>query len=318
MPRFIARRLVAMVPLLFLISVLAFSLVLLLPGDPALAILGEEVANANNKQAYFALRAEMGLDEPIPIQYLRWAGKVVRGDFGTSIRNQTSIGETIGTRVLPTAELALLAAIISILIAFPAGIISALRPNSLADAGATFAALSGVAVPHFFLGVLLIYAFAVWLRILPPSGYVAPWDDLGQNLRLMVMPAFTIGTGLAAILMRQIRSALIEVLQQEYVITARSKGLGERAVVIGHALKNAAIPVITIMGQQVGTLIGGAVVTETIFAIPGMGRLIVDSISYRDFPVVQATVLVLSISVLLANLATDVVYGYLDPRIRQD
>ncbi|HZO32125.1 MAG TPA: ABC transporter permease [Chloroflexota bacterium] len=318
MPRFIARRLVATVPLLVLISILAFSLVLLLPGDPALAILGDEVANANDKQAYYALRAEMGLDEPIPIQYLRWAGKMLSGDLGMSIRNQTPIAETIGAKILPTAELALLAAILSLLIALPAGIISALRPNSLADAGATLAALSGVAVPHFFLGVLLIYAFAVGLRILPPSGYVAPWEDLGQNLRLMIMPAFTVGTGLAAILMRQVRSALIEVLQQEYVITARSKGLGERAVVIGHALKNAAIPVITIMGQQVGTLIGGAVVTETIFAIPGMGRLIVDSISYRDFPVVQATVLVLSISVLAANLTTDIIYGYLDPRIRQD
>jgi peptide/nickel transport system permease protein len=249
---------------------------------------------------------------------MRWAGRVLSGDFGMSIRNQTPIGETIWVKLLPTAELALLAAIISVLIAFPAGIISALRPNSLADAGAMFVALSGVAVPHFFLGVLLIYAFAVWLRILPPSGYVAPWDDLGQNLKLMLMPAFTIGTGLAAILTRQIRSALIEVLQQEYVITARSKGLGERAVVLGHALKNAAIPVVTIMGQQVGTLIGGAVVTETIFAIPGMGRLIVDSISYRDFPVVQATVLVLSISVLLANLTTDIIYGYLDPRIRHN
>jgi peptide/nickel transport system permease protein len=318
MPRFIARRLVAMIPLLILISIMTFSLVLLLPGDPALAILGDEVANANDKQAYYALRAEMGLDEPIPIQYLRWAGKVVQGDFGMSIRNQTPIGETIWVKLLPTAQLAIMAAITSVLIAFPAGIISALRPNSWADAGATFAALSGVAVPHFFLGVLLIYAFAVWLRILPPSGYVAPWDDLGQNLKLMILPAFTIGTGLAAILTRQIRSALIEVLQQEYVITARAKGLGERAVVVGHALKNAAIPVVTIMGQQVGTLIGGAVVTETIFAIPGMGRLIVDSISYRDFPVVQATVLVLSISVLLANLTTDIVYGYLDPRIRQD
>jgi peptide/nickel transport system permease protein len=318
MSRFIARRLVATVPLMFLISVIAFSLILLLPGDPALAILGDEVANANDKQAYYALREELGLDDPIPIQYLRWAGRALRGDFGVSIRNQTPIMETIGTRILPTAQLALMSVIVSILIAFPAGIISALRPNSMADAGATLAALSGVAVPHFFLGVLLIYTFAVWLGVLPPSGYVAPWDDLRQNLKLMLMPAFTIGTGLAAILMRQIRSALIEVLQQEYVMTARAKGLGERAVVIGHAMKNAAIPVITIMGQQVGTLIGGAVVTETIFAIPGMGRLIVDSISYRDFPVVQATVLVLSFSVLLANLTTDIIYGYLDPRIRQD
>ena len=235
-----------------------------------------------------------------------------------SIRNKTPIGETIRNHILPTIELALLAALISLAIALPAGIISALRPNSMADAGATLAALSGVAVPHFFLGILLIYSFAVWLRILPPSGYVAPWEDLGQNLKLMLMPALTIGTGLAAILMRQVRSALIEVLQQEYIMTARSKGLSERFVVMGHALKNAAIPVVTIMGQQVGTLIGGAVVTETIFSIPGMGRLIVESISFRDFPVVQATVLILSISVLAANLATDIIYGFLDPRIRHD
>jgi peptide/nickel transport system permease protein len=318
MSRFIARRFVAMVPLLILVSIMAFSLVLLLPGDPALAILGEEQANANNKAAYFALRQELGLDDPIPIQYLNWVGRVLHGDFGTSIRNKTPISETLSTKILPTAELAFLAAIVSVCIAFPAGIISALRPNSLADAGATLAALGGVAVPHFFLGVLLIYAFAVWLHVLPPSGYVAPWDNLGQNLALMILPAFTIGTGLSAILMRQIRSALIEVLNQEYIITARSKGLGEQAVVIGHALKNASIPVITIMGQQVGTLIGGAVVTETIFSIPGMGRLIVESISFRDFPVVQAAVLMLSVSVLLANLATDVMYGYLDPRIRHD
>ena len=171
---------------------------------------------------------------------------------------------------------------------------------------------------NFFLGILLIYFFAVWLRILPPSGYVAPWEDLGQNLKLMLMPSLAVSTGLAAILMRQIRSALLEVLQQEYIMTARSKGLSEWAVVIGHALKNAAIPVVTIMGQQVGTLIGGAVVTETIFSIPGMGRLIVESISFRDFPVIQAAVLVLAISVLLANLATDIMYGYLDPRIRHD
>jgi len=223
MSRFIARRLVSTVPLLILVSIIAFSLVLLLPGDPALAILGEERANADNRSAYFARRQEMGLDDPIPIQYFHWAARAVSGDFGTSIRNKTSINETIGSHVLPTAELALIAAIISILIAFPAGIISALKPNSAADAGATLAALSGVAVPHFFLGVLLIYAFAVWLKILPPSGYVAPWEDLSQNLKLMILPAITVGTGLAAILMRQVRSALIEVLNQEYIITARSK-----------------------------------------------------------------------------------------------
>ncbi len=318
MSRFIARRFVAMVPLLILISMMAFSLLLLLPGDPALAILGEERANANDRQAYYALRREMGLDDPIPIQYLKWAGRALQGDFGTSIRNGTPIGATIANHVVPTIELALLGFLVALLIAIPAGVASALKPNSSLDIAATVAALSGVAIPNFFLGILLIYVFAVWLRVLPPSGYVPPWEDLGENLRLMLMPAFAIGTSLAAILMRQVRSALIEVLQHEYIMTARAKGLGERAVVLAHAFKNAAIPVVTIVGQQTGTLIGGTVITETIFSIPGMGRMIVESIFFRDFPVVQAAVLVLSVSVLIANLVTDLAYGYLDPRIRHD
>jgi len=316
MTRFIARRVVAMVPLLILISIMAFSLILLLPGDPALAILGEERANANDRQAYNALRQEMGLDDPIPIQYLKWAGRAIQGDFGISIRNRTPIGETIGRHVVPTIELALLGFLVALMIAIPAGVVSALKPNSPADVAATLAALSGVAIPNFFLGILLIYAFAVWLRVLPPSGYVPPWENLGENLRLMVMPAFAVGASLAAILMRQVRSALIEVLQNEYIITARAKGLNERVVVLGHAFKNAAIPVVTIVGQQMGTLIGGTVITETIFSIPGMGRMIVESIFFRDFPVVQAAVLVLSLSVLIANLMTDLAYGFLDPRIR--
>lgn len=318
MSRFIARRLVATVPLLIVISVLAFSLILLLPGDPALAILGEEIANANNKQAYYALRKELGLDEPILVQYLTWVNRVIQGDLGTSIRNKTPIGATIANHIFPTIELAVLGVLCALVIAIPTGIISALKPGSSADLVATFAALSGIAVPHFFLGVILIYTFGVLLRALPPSGYVPPWEDLAQNLKLMLLPALTVGTGLAAVLMRQIRSALLEVLQQEYILTARAKGLSEHIVVLGHALKNASIPVVTIMGQQVGTLIGGAVITETIFSIPGMGRMIVESIFFRDFPVVQGAVLVLAISVLAANLATDVVYGYLDPRIRHD
>lgn len=318
MAHFIARRIVAMVPLLVLISMLAFSLLLLLPGDPALAILGEEIANVNEGEAYFALREEMGLNDPIPIQYLNWAGQALQGDFGTSIRNKTPIGEDITHHALPTIELAILSLVAALAIAIPTGVLAALKPNSPVDLGSTIVALAGVAVPHFFLGILLIYAFAIWLGILPPSGYIPPWEDPGENLKLMLMPAFTIGTGLAAVLMRQIRSALLEVLQNDYIMTARAKGLVEHAVVLRHALKNAAIPVVTTLGQQMGTLIGGAVVTETIFSIPGMGRMIVESIFFRDFPVVQAMVLVLSLSVLVANLLTDLAYGYLDPRIRYD
>lgn len=318
MAHFIARRIVAMVPLLVLISMLAFSLLLLLPGDPALAILGEEIANANQGEAYFALREEMGLNDPIPIQYLNWAGRAVQGDFGTSIRNKTPIGEAIADHALPTIELAILGLVAALAIAIPTGVLSALKPNSAFDLGGTIVALAGVAVPNFFLGILLIYAFSIWLGVLPPSGYIPPWEDLGENLKLMLMPAFTIGTSLAAVLMRQIRSALLEVLQHDYIVTARAKGLVAHAVVLRHAFKNAAIPVVTILGQQMGTLIGGAVITETIFSIPGMGRMIVESIFFRDFPVVQAMVLVLSLSVLVANLLTDLAYGFLDPRIRYD
>lgn len=314
--RFLARRIIAMIPLLLLISILTFSLMHLLPGDPALAMLGEQGAGANNQEAYQSLREELGLNDPLPIQYLNWAGGALRGDFGTSIRNNTSIGQTIAQHAFPTIQLAFLGFLVAIVIAVPAGVISALKPDSPTDVAATVAALSGVAVPNFFLGILLIYVFSIWLRILPPSGYVPPWENLGENLKLMVMPAITIGTSLAALLMRQIRSALLEVLHQDYIRTARSKGLAERAVVMRHAFRNALIPVITIVGQQLGTLIGGAVVTETIFSIPGMGRMIVDSIFFRDFPVVQAAVLVLSLSVLVANLVTDLAYGYLDPRIR--
>jgi peptide/nickel transport system permease protein len=305
-----------MVPVVVIVSMLAFSLILLLPGDPALMMLADQ--NSANTEAYQALRTQLGLDKPLPLQYLSWATRALRGDLGLSLRNNLPIGHEIAAHIFPTAELATLALLLALLIAVPAGVISALKPGSAADLGATFVALGGVAVPPFFLAILLIYVFAVWLRVLPLSGYVAPWDDPGQNLRLMVLPAITLASGLSAVLMRQIRSALIEVMQQEYIVTARAKGLAETVVVVGHALKNALIPVLTILGLQVGTLIGGAVLTETIFSIPGMGRMIVDSIFFRDFPTVQAAVLILALSVLAANLATDVVYAYVDPRIRHD
>jgi peptide/nickel transport system permease protein len=207
-----------------------------------------------------------------------------------------------------------MAMLLAACIALPVGVISAARPNSRADAVSSFLAMGGVGIPHFLLGILLIYLFAVWLRWVPPSGYAAPGQGLGPNLRLMVLPAVTLG--LAAVLMRQIRSALLEVLGQEYVMTARAKGVAERGVVGIHALRNALIPVLTVIGLQTGRLFGGAVVVETIFAIPGVGRLAVDSIFFRDFPVVQGVVLVLAVAVLLANFITDLLYAIVDPRIR--
>jgi peptide/nickel transport system permease protein len=308
------RRLVLMVPVVVVTTLIAFSLILLLPGDPALMMLGEQ--NATDTAAYQALRAELGLDQPIPIQYVRWLGKAAHGDFGYSLRDKLPVGQELASHAAPTLELAGVALLMAVVVAVLAGSVSALRPNSAADIVATLVAFSGVAVPHFFLGILLIYAFSLGLRLLPPSGYVAPWDDLGQNLRLMVLPSLTLGAGLAAVLTRQIRSALLEVMQQEYIVAARAKGLRERAVVLHHAFKNALVPISTVIGLQIGTLIGGAVITETIFSIPGMGRMIVDSIFFRDFPTVQAAVLMLALLVLLANLLTDVVYAAVDPRIR--
>ena len=316
MRRLIVRRLVAMVPIVLITTVLAFALILLLPGDPALMMLGDQ--NASNTEAYRALRAQLGLDKPIPLQYLDWVGRALHGDFGVSLRDGLPIGVELANHAVPTIELAVLAMLLALVLGVVAGTVSALRPNSAADVVATMVAFSGLAVPHFFLGILLIYAFSLWLHVVPPSGYVAPWEDLGQNLRLMVLPVVTLGLGIAAVLTRQIRSALLEVLQQEYVQTARAKGLKETRVVMGHAFKNALIPISTVVGLQIGTLIGGAVITETIFSIPGMGRMIVDSIFFRDFPTVQAAVLVLALVVLLANLATDVVYGLADPRIRYE
>jgi peptide/nickel transport system permease protein len=314
MGKFIIRRLIIMIPVLLLVTIIAFSIILLLPGDPALAILGEELAR--DKVLYQNLRDELGLDRPIPIQYLDWLQKALRGNLGISVRNRQPIVEAISQHLPPTLELSFIAFIISLIIAVPVGIVSAVRPNSIEDMVGTIIAMVGVAVPHFWLGILFIYAFAVYWRLLPPSGYINIFDDPGQNLRLMIMPAFTLGLGMGATVMRQIRSSLIEVMQQEYIVTARAKGLKENVVVTGHALKNAMIPVVTVIGLQVGRLFGGAVVTETIFSIPGAGRLAVDSIYFRDFPVVQAVILVMAVAVLLCNLAADVLYAYIDPRIR--
>lgn len=314
MMHFLVRRLQAMVPVVIIVSMFTFGLLLLLPGDPALMMLGEQYSG--DRAAYAALRDRLGLNKPLPLQYLDWAARAVQGNLGRSLRDKTPVTSKISTHVFPTIELASLAMTVALLIAVPTAVTSALRPNSLKDYVATVAGLSGVVVPSFFLGILMIYVFSVWLRMLPPSGYVPPWENLGQNLKLLVMPALALSAGLAAVLMRQIRSALIEVMQEGYIVTARAKGLSESIVVARHALKNALIPVATIVGLQVGGLIGGTVVIETIFAIPGMGRMMVDSIFFRDFPTVQGVVILLAVSTLLANFLTDVAYAYLDPRIR--
>lgn len=312
--KYLIRRLIMMVPVIVLVSMIAFSIILLLPGDPAMAILGPE--RARDTQVYQALRQELGLDKSIPMQYLTWAGKILTGDLGTSARNQQPVTVLLAQSIGPTVQLALTAMVIALLIAVPVGIISAIKPGSWADIVGTVFALSGVAIPNFILGILLILLFSLTWRMLPAGGYVPLTADPLESLKLIALPAFALGTGLSAVLMRQIRSAMLEVMNQDYVTTARSKGIAERKVVIRHALVNALIPVITVVGVQIGRLMGGTVVIETIFSVPGMGKLAVSSIFFRDFPVVQAVVLILGTAVLFSNLIADLLYGIVDPRVR--
>jgi peptide/nickel transport system permease protein len=314
MTRYLLRRLIYFVPVIFFVSVIAFTITILLPGDPVLASLGESAIN--DKVAYAAMRQELGLDQPVPVQYALWLTRALHGDLGHSVRTHEPVLGALGARLPVTLQLMAMAVALALAIAIPVGILSATRPNSKLDTIATVVAIGGVAIPDFWLGILLIYVFALWLRVLPPSGYVPLSDGLWPSLRSMILPAVTLGMALNAVTMRQVRSSLIEVLQQDYIAVARSKGLAEQTVILSHAVKNAMIPVVTVIGLQVGRLFGGAVVIETIFGMAGMGRLAADSIFFRDFPMLQGVVLVMALAVLICNLLTDVVYAYLDPRIR--
>lgn len=311
---YVVRRVLTMIPVIVLISIATFSLVLILPGDPALAMLGED--GARDEARYQALRSELGLDRPVVVRYLDWAGRAVKGELGTSIRTGEPVAAAIVRRLAPTLQLTIIALVIAVVVALPIGIASAVRQNSLFDSVGTVFALSGLAVPNFWLGILLIIVFAVWLRWLPPSGYVPFWEDPLQSLKLMIMPALALSTGLTAVILRQTRSAVLEVMREDYVTTARSKGLANKTVVNKHALRNALIPVITVIGMQTGRLFGGSVTVEIVFSIPGMGRLAVDSIFFRDFLTLQGIMLVMAMAVLAMSLLTDVLYALLDPRIR--
>jgi peptide/nickel transport system permease protein len=312
MTRYLVRRLVLTIPVLFFVSLIVFSLIALIPGDPARIMLGEEPS----KEALEALRRQMGLDRPLVVRYVIWMGRVVQGDLGQSVRDGRSVALTLTQKIPVTAELAVTSLLVAWAIAIPAGALAAWKRRSVVDYAATTVSLAGISIPNFWLGIMLIYLLAVNLRWLPPSGYVEPWVDLGRNLRLMIMPSFVLGTALAALVMRLLRSSMIEVLGSDYIRTARAKGLADATLVVRHAMKNAMIPVATIMGLQLGGLLGGAVITETIFAVPGVGRLAVESILTRDYPMVQGVVLFAAVAVVAVNLLVDVAYALLDPRIR--
>ena len=313
MTNYLVRRLLSMIPVLLIVSMIAFALLYVLPGDPAVAILGE---NAGNQETYLALRRDLGLDQPVYVQYLNWLGRVLQGDFGQSIRTHESVSSVLFQRIPVSLYLGTAGLLVGLALGLSVAIASALKPGSRIDSIGTLLAMGGVAIPSFWQALLLVYIFAVLLRWVPPSGFTSPFADPMLSARMLILPALVLGTHSAAVIMRQGRSALMEVLEQDYITAARSKGLDDRSVVARHALKNAMIPIVTVIGLQVGSLVSGAAITETVFAIPGVGRAAVDAIFFRDYPVLQGAVLVLTLAVLIANLLTDVAYAYLDPRIR--
>ena len=314
MGRYLLRRLGTVAPVLLVVSVVVFSLIHLTPGDPITIMLREE----SDPATAATLRRQLGLDRPLPLQYATWLGHALQGDLGRSIRTNQPVAEAIRQRVPVTLSLGAAALLVALAVGLPAGILAAVRRNSAVDLASAALAVSGVSLPTFWLGVLLVFFFSVTLGWLPPLGWVSPSRDFGGWLRSLILPAVTLGTAIAAVVMRMTRASLVEVLGVEYIRTARAKGLTERRIVLGHGLRNALIPVVTEIGLQTGALLGGAVITETIFALPGVGRLLVDAIFQRDFPVVQGVVLVLAVNFLAISFLVDLAYAWLDPRIRYD
>jgi peptide/nickel transport system permease protein len=309
---YLLRRAGASLIVLLVASIVVFAGVRALPGDPALALAGED----RSPKALEAIRDKYGLDDPVPVQYVNWLGHVVRGDFGTSTRTGLSVGSTIVDRLPVTLELAFLSLLVAIGIGLTLGVIAAVRRGSLADYVGSTAALVGLSVPHFWLGLMMILVFSIALGVLPASGFVPFFADPIDNLRHMIMPAVVLGTGFAAVIFRQTRAAMLESLSADYVRTARAKGLGEREVVASHALRNSLLTVVTIVGLQLGLLISGAVVTEQVFVLPGFGKLTLDAVFTRDYPIIQGVVLLTTVGYVLINFAVDMLYSVLNPRIR--
>lgn len=298
------KRLAGVIPVVFGVLLLTFLLVHMVPGDPVDVMLGESATQADRSE----LRADLGLDQPLTMQFAHYLGKLAQGDFGRSIHTQLPISSLLAERLPATAQLALTALLIALCMGLPLGIIAALKADQWPDRLATLFSLTISAMPHFWLGPLLMLVFALWLGWLPVSGM--------ESSTAMILPSVTLGFGLSAILTRMTRASLLEVLHEDFVRTARAKGLPERSVILRHALRAALLPVVTVVGLQLGSLLAGAVITETIFGWDGVGRLLVESIEKRDYPVTQACVLVIALIYVLVNLLTDLLYSQLDPRVR--
>lgn len=305
---FVIRRLLLAAPVFVGVTMVTFVLMHIVPGDPV-ALLMEEKLAAVDPAAAQRFRARWGLDQPVAVQYLKFLANAARGDLGISYRTDQDVLPAVLERVPATAALAGAALGVAIVIGIPLGLLAALRQNSVVDSASIVLATAGVSIPNFWLGILLIYAFAVRLRWLPPSGY-------GPAIPYLLMPALTLGLGLAAVVARLTRSSMLEVIRQDYIRTGRAKGVPERRLILAHALRNAAIPIVTVVGVQLSGLLSGAVITERVFSWPGAGRLLVDSIGVRDLPMVQGCVLFIAGVFILLNLLVDLSYAWLDPRIR--
>jgi peptide/nickel transport system permease protein len=319
MQRYFVRRQLNMIPTLHLVSLVVFALVRWLPSDPARLLAGVDESGAIDPALYARIKKDLGFDQPILVQYVSWLGGIVSGNWGKSYLSGMEVFPQIVHRLHFTVQLGLVAWLFGVIIGISLGTVSAVRRNSPIDMAVTTFAISGVAIPHFWLGMMLIVVFAVWLGWLPYGGFNASlFTSPLLWMQQMLLPTFVLATGLAAILMRQTRAALLEVFREPYILTARAKGLKESRVIWGHAMKNSLLPVVTIASLQFGTLIGGTVVTETVFTLPGVGKFIIDAVLRRDYLVVQMGLLVLTVAVMLSNFVADVLYTYLDPRIRYD
>jgi peptide/nickel transport system permease protein len=312
MLRYIGRRILIAIPTLIIVSVLVFALQKLLPGDPVLTMAGEE----RDPQVLEYLREKYRLNDPIPVQYFAWIGSALTGNLGISLRTDIPVLTLILGKLPVTIELAIMAMIVALAIGIPTGIVSAVKKGTTVDYAANVIALSGLSIPNFWLGIMLIMLVSVRWGLLPASGFVPPSEDLWLNIKTMLMPAFVLGTGLAASLMRHTRSAMLGVMRSDYIRTARAKGLLSRKIILKHALRNALVPIVTLSTLLFGELLAGAVLTEQIFTIPGFGKLIVDAVFNRDYAVVQGVVLCTAVGFILMNLLADVLYVLVNPRLR--
>ena len=314
MKNYVTRRILQLIPVLLGISILIFAVMKMIPGDVISGILGIESTPELRAQ----LAAKYGLDRPYVVQYLDWMGGVLRGDFGESIRTSAPILPEIISRLRVTGELTILAAIISWIIAIPLGILAAVKRNSWVDRFVRVFSLLGVSIPGFALSILLVLVLSLCFNYFSPLGYVSFFEDPLKNLEIMILPALVLGVTISGSVMRMTRSSVLEVLRQDFIKTVRAKGASERVAIFKHALRNALIPIITLIGMQIGSLLGGAVIVEQIFSLPGLGQLTLTGINQRDYPVVQGCVLVIAFIYVMVNLITDILYAYIDPRISYD